>query len=179
MVVTVFNFPQRAIGWADLLFSADKTILAVPRVVPAAIRKDIAVVVVGERLLLRRGVDTATRRLYYVRRIGAGRVDHRHDAGEGIVRAVGVVGLKGEVPRHGVGGDVVAQSGVAVDLYRGGVGRAATQPHRVGVRNGRVLVEGVGGVGLHEGLSTDDFGSGCSVPYRVVIVAESATAVNL
>jgi hypothetical protein len=66
-----------------------------------------------------------------VGRVGAGRIDDRHDFGEGERVAVGVVGGKRVVPRYPRCHDVVAGSG------------AAAQPHGVGVGDGRTLVQGV------------------------------------
>ena len=82
------------------------------------------------------------------------------------------------MPRSDIGCDGIASSGVAIHRHSGGIRGITAQPHRIGIGDGSVLVEFVGGVGLHECFSTDGFGSGSSIAYRFVIIAEFASAVN-
>ena len=133
MVISVLHRVGLTVGGRDEFHGLDEPVLAVPGVLPAAIRQEITVSVVGQRLVLRRGVEVAAGGRDDVRRVGAGRIDNRRDFGEGEVGAVGVVGFEREVPRHVIGRDGIALDALAVDGHNGGVGGVTAQTHRVGI----------------------------------------------
>ena len=157
MVVGVLDSVGLAVGGRNQLLGLDKPVLSVPGVLPAAVGEEVSIEVIRQCLVLRRGVEMAAGGRDDVGRVGSGRVDDRHDLGQREVGAGNVVGFKREVPGNRIGSDSVALHRQAVDGHDGGIGGVASQPHSSRIGDGGVLVEGVGRIGLGQGLPADGF----------------------